>query len=215
MKTQEQLIEKCEQVGNLICELPWENEKFYANYLAQTYYYVSHSIRLLGLAIARLESDIVRKRFVTHISEEHGHEKLCVNDLKFLGLTPGDFKEQSLTKAFYQTQYFKTDRNPISLLGYILALEILAAKVLPRVNIRLKELYPRSISFVKVHAEEDQDHIESAFKQLEMLNEADTAAVLENFDTTIDILVSLFNQLSDESVTRETDIVTKYPHASL
>lgn len=194
--------------------MPIEHKNFYANYLAQTYYFVDHSVRLLGLAMARSENKDFRNRCIKHIVEEKGHEMMCVNDLKFMGLKPTDFKELALTKAFYQTQYFKTDRNPISLLGYILALEILAAKILPDLNVKIKELYPQSMTFTKIHGEEDQDHIESGFKQLEMLNERDLELVLENFEFSLEIFMLMMSSINQESIGVTLSVKT-CPQASL
>lgn len=209
------MLEKIENLQTLLCNLPFENKEFYSNYLAQTYYFVDHSVRLLGLAMARSENLAFRKRCIEHIAEEKGHEVLCINDLKFLGLKPSDFKEHTLTKAFYQTQYYKIDRKPISILGYILALEILAAKVLPQISSRVKLVYPNSMSFIKVHAEEDQDHIESAFAVLEMLTDEELKIVMENFETSLDIFVMMINSISQEISSGITFNVMSTPQLSL
>lgn len=63
----------------LINSLPWADENFYSNYLAQTYYFVCHSTRLLARSISHfgVDRDMLYKRFVAHLKEENYHENSC------------------------------------------------------------------------------------------------------------------------------------------
>ena len=69
----------------------WTDRAAYAGWLAQTYYYVRHSTRLLAAAAARFPhgraGDTMHHRFGAHIGEEKRHELLCVRDLQALGET--------------------------------------------------------------------------------------------------------------------------------
>jgi pyrroloquinoline quinone (PQQ) biosynthesis protein C len=50
------------------------------------------------------------------------------------------------------------------LLGYIYFLEAFAAQVVPETTKKLEALYGRKCTtFLRLHAEEDQDHVEKAF----------------------------------------------------
>jgi len=48
-----ELDRQCQITHEILIHSPWENQSFYAEWLAQTYFYVRHSTRLLCLAAAR------------------------------------------------------------------------------------------------------------------------------------------------------------------
>lgn len=168
--------------------LPWKNKEFYTNWLTQTYFYVCHSTKLLNLAAANTSDEKYYRRLIAHIKEEFGHEKLALSDLNALDVQIESFQEQSITKAFYLSQYSITQRNPFALLGYILALELLAARHLPKIlPIVENEFGNRATVFIREHSEEDQHHIESAFKIMDGLSPHDTKEVTENIKFSLDI----------------------------
>src|SRR5262245_13457821 len=74
---------------------PWAHREAYAAWLAQTYYYVSHSTRLLALAASRytVADDAFHLRCLEHLREEKSHEKLATADLKALGKTAREYPE--------------------------------------------------------------------------------------------------------------------------
>ena len=77
----EHLEKQLETSKEFIENLPWENEDFYADYLAQTYYFVCHSTRLLGRSLSYFhvnDKDDLYKRFKDHISEEDNHSTLLL-----------------------------------------------------------------------------------------------------------------------------------------
>lgn len=142
---------------------PWEEKEFVCDFLAQTFYYVSHSEKLLALAIARLNDSGLAKRFKEHLSEEHNHELLAVNDLKRLKSNLANHKECPQTRTFYECQYYKIEhQNPLALMGYILFLEELAAKEGSYIHDLIKKKHGVSSTFLKVHGEEDLDHVAKA-----------------------------------------------------
>lgn len=168
-------------------DMPWENKEFYAQYLAQTYYYTFHSTRMLALAAARTTSgqfDYYR-RSIEHIAEESGHENLALTDLKRLGFKIEDFPELPTTKAFWQSQYFLIDRSSTSLLGYILSLEWLAVEAFPSVLSAVRGSYgEKCVNFIRVHAEEDPDHVDKCFEQIEMVPQHEREIIVENYKQT-------------------------------
>ena len=110
---------------------PWENKRAYAEFLAQTYYYICHSTRLLAASAARFsqEDQGMHKRFLLHTDEENSHELLALRDLQKLGFSIKDFPEMAQTRILYEVQYYKVEHcDPAALMGYILALETLAGK---------------------------------------------------------------------------------------
>ncbi len=166
----------------------WADPTHYGQWLWQTHYFVCHSTRLLALAASRMSSQQqnLHMRFLSHASEEKGHETLALKDYQGLlkaGFDlPAHYEESEATQLFYQSQYYWIEhREPTSFFGYILLLEMAAAQIGP-------ELYRRALQsfggdctrFLKVHAEEDPDHIIKAMKSLCELPEASIELVIQN-----------------------------------
>lgn len=167
-------------------DFPWENKLAYAHYLAQTYYYVCHSTRLLAAAAARFsqEDQGLHKRFLGHTGEENAHELLALRDLQKLGYDIKDFPEFAQTKTMYEIQYHKIEHyDPAAVMGYILVLETVAANDLKWLNEKLTALYGKDCAkFIRVHAEEDPDHVEKALKVIEGLKKDRLPAIDMNIE---------------------------------
>jgi len=191
----------------LIHALPWEERNFYANYLAQTYYFVCHSTRLLARAISyfSIEQDPLYRRFIAHIAEENYHERLAEKDLKNLSLNIKNFPEHSLTKSFYESQYYKIEKTQgIGFLGYVLYLEAVAVFAYPEIATRLVSCYGEKCSkFLKVHTEEDPQHLNKAIQEIEKLNAQEQAQIWDNFTQTADIYHQILIDIKNHSVTRK------------
>lgn len=157
-----------------IREYPWDNKEAYAWFLSQTYYYVCHSVRLLcaSAALFKQEEQHFHRRFISHMSEENSHELLALRDLQKLGYKIEDFPELAPTKTMYEIQYYKIEHiDPINLMGYILVLETMAGHDFKWLNQEVTGLYGKECAkFIRVHAEEDEDHIEKALKVVEGLS---------------------------------------------
>lgn len=158
---------------DLFKNLNWSDKNIYAQYLAQTYYYVNHSERLLALCVGLFSNDDrkLQRRFIAHLGEESAHDQLLLNDLKNLGFNIKDLEELPSTKSFWETQYYKVEHcDPAQLLGYIYFLEAFAAEVVPETTKKLEALYGRKCTtFLRLHAEEDPDHVEKALAFIESL----------------------------------------------
>lgn len=165
-----------------------KNQAMYEKWLAQTFFFVRHSTSLLGYALPHLKCPEIRYRFETHIAEEKKHELLIVKDLKNLGKKIEDFKENSLTSAFYHSQFYRIHfESGTSLLGYILFLEALACTWGKQLYATNKQKFSLSVSFLKVHAEEDPDHVKEALAQLELLDEKQLVEIKNNLEFSNDI----------------------------
>jgi len=162
----------------------WTDKTFYANWLAQTYHYVLHSTRLLALGAANfpLDQNKFHFRFIEHLREERGHEKLALNDLEALGFELKDFPEMPALSAFYQTQYYWIERvSPLSFFGWILCLEGLAVRKGTGLYQKLdKNFGPKATGFLKIHQGEDVDHLEKAFEYLSSLTGEQADVVVAN-----------------------------------
>lgn len=166
-------------------EYPWDNKLAYAEFLAQTYYYIRHSTRLLAASAARFsqEDQAMHKRFMKHSDEENSHELLAVRDLQKLGYKIEDFVELPQTRAFYEVQYYKIEHwDPAALLGYILALEVTATHLAP-IEKKLSGLYGKEcVKLIQVHSDEDPDHVEKALKSISALKDERVAQIQINIE---------------------------------
>lgn len=153
--------------------LPWEDSDFYQVFLSQTYYFVQHSTRLLALASActPMNENSLHRRFAAHISEEKGHDQLALNDLKKLSGGTGLSRELVETKNLYEIQYYKIQKlHSAALFGYILALEGIASLICPHFVDRVYQAHGvEAARFLKLHIEEDPDHVDKAFAELKDL----------------------------------------------
>jgi len=170
-------------LGRAVQAVPWREKPVYGAFLAQTYYYVRHSTRLLTLAASRFQhsDESTHRRFVKHATEEMSHETLALRDLKHLGFSLEDFAEFPSTRAFYQTQYYMIEHvSPWSFWGYILMLEGLALTKGPWLFNEIQQFHgEKAAGFVKVHAAEDVGHMAEAERALQSLPEREHPLVVE------------------------------------
>lgn len=164
----------------------WSDSYVYANYLAQTYFYVNHSEKFLALAAALFpnEDRALMRRFFKHLGEESAHDQLLLKDIQSLGYRIEDFSENPETRIFWETQYFKIEHvDPAALLGYIYLLEDLACDICPELTRLLIPLYGEAaVRFLKLHGEEDPDHVEKAFEQIQKLSRERQIIIAQNYE---------------------------------
>jgi hypothetical protein len=172
----------------------WEDDAQYAAWISQAYYIAKKSTSFLGLTmIHSANHPEYLKRCTAHIGEETGHEKLIVNDLKNLGrpLMP----ELPSTSAVYQTQYYRiVSEHPMSFVGYVLFLELLAPAYGPYIMDRVSN--KRALSFMKVHSSADEDHVVEALKILEIIPKEVKEMVMTNFLMTAESYSTMLENLS-------------------
>lgn len=171
-----------------IREFPWENRDAYAQFLAQTYYYICHSTRLLAASASRFSQidQGMHRRFLKHTDEENSHELLALRDLQKLGYSIQDIPELPETRSLYEVQYYKIEHiDPAALMGYILALETMAGADFPWLKERTYALYGKECAkFIQVHADEDPDHIEKALYVIENLKSDRLVAINHGIEQT-------------------------------
>lgn len=183
-------------------EFPWESKQAYAEWLAQTYFYVCHSTRLLALAASRFDvtQNALHIRFIEHMKEERSHEALALADLRTLGYRISDFTEAPTTAALYSAQYYLIERNdPAALFGYILFLEGLSVEAGQRACQKVIRAFGREAAhFLSLHAEDDHDHIAKALSQMDSLPEARISSVLRSLTLTSEYYVQMLRKMRDE-----------------
>ena len=92
-----------DDVFSTVTKFPWHHKNYYSEWLAQTYFYVSHTTRMLALATSKfsINEKSFHMKFIELINEEKGHEKLAEFDLKQLGFATSSFAELPETSAIY------------------------------------------------------------------------------------------------------------------
>lgn len=166
----------------------FKDKNLYADWLAQTYYFVCHSTALLGYALPHLKNSQLRHHFEHHMTEENKHELLALKDLERLGMDIKDFPEHASTQAFYHSQYYRINfEGGTSLLGYILFLEGMAAYCGKEIYHQVKDVHMGSTLFMKVHADEDPHHLEGAIKTILALPSQEQEAIMRNFHYSAEI----------------------------
>ncbi len=179
-----------EQASKLVDEIrqmDWRNERVYADFLSQIYYYVCHTTRILAAAGSRfpLERQDLHHSCLRHAAEEKSHEQLTLSDLKELGFRAQEFPELPATKALYRSAYYLVEReSPVALVGYAYFLEFLAvAGGNPLLEIVGPIYGAKATRHVTVHAKEDPEHILAVERMLESLTEKELAWVEEGLMT--------------------------------
>lgn len=158
-----------------------KDKEVYADWLAQTYYYVIHSTSLLGYSLPHLKSMELKRHFEKHLGEETRHDLLAVKDMERLGSRMSDYPEHATTQAFYHSQYYRVNfEGGTSLLGYILYLEAMAVYWGKEAYECIKDTHKNSVLFLKVHAEEDPHHVENAINAIMKLSESEQEAIVRN-----------------------------------
>jgi hypothetical protein len=167
--------ESVEMLGKALVAFPWTDKNAYATWLGQTYYLVRHTTRLICVSAGKcaLEDQELHDKSVWHLKEEWKHDDIALADLRFLGYDIAQIPELPQATAIYHSQYYYLDRfGPYAVLGYSYMLEGLAALKGAEVTAILTKAFgPKSCRFLKVHAEEDEGHVQAGLTFLEKLDE--------------------------------------------
>ncbi|NUM57240.1 MAG: iron-containing redox enzyme family protein [Bdellovibrionaceae bacterium] len=198
------LNQEIEKIKNSYTLEHFRNKEFYTEWLAQTYFFVRHSTRLLNLsaALTPFELQFYHLRANEHAHEERSHEKLIDLDLKSFGTKIENFKELPSTKSFYQTQYYHIQHvHPLSFLGYVLVLETLAITLGKELVPIVEECHGKKTSaFLRLHAQEDIEHIDSLMKVFDALPRSLTELIAENLTQSAFLYRDIIKNISDEKL---------------
>jgi len=180
-------------------EFSWKEPSLYASWLAQTYHFVCHSTRIISLAGALFPYD--RNEFhlsaLEHAHQEKNHEKLLSMDLKKLNYDLDAIPVCHNSSLMFQNQYYWIQNvNPISVYGYYLFLEGVAAEFGPKIYEILKRHHPENtLSFVRVHAEEDPGHIGEHLEKLTALPDEDHRLIITNLQQSSCIYENMLTEI--------------------
>jgi hypothetical protein len=111
------------ELGESFSTFPWQNEECYKQYLAQSYYYAIHSVRLLQFAADETSDPELKDRLLDLLKDEMGQENLALNDLRNFGVDIESYPELEETKELYEQIYEGIDlHGPAAILGYAITL---------------------------------------------------------------------------------------------
>ncbi|MCB0391407.1 MAG: iron-containing redox enzyme family protein [Bdellovibrionales bacterium] len=168
---------------SLFLNFNWANKESYGNYLAQTYYYVSHSSRIMSIVAGHMpaEHEETHKAILHHALEERGHQFAAKKDLERLGYKLSNFPELSETRMFWEPQYYKAQFSPLDFYGYALMLEGTAVLLGPKILEIIENIHGTRVSgFIRLHCEEDPAHFDGLFKLFDKFNEQELSGIQIN-----------------------------------
>lgn len=172
--------------GEKVLAFPWEDKLAYANWLAQTSYYVAHTTTFICLVAAKFgpKDRDGHAHALHHLSEERGHDQMVRRDLESLGFSLDDFPEMQETALFYQNQYYMIENEGVfAHMGYSLFLEGLASLHGPELNRRVQAAHGKKAGvFLSAHANLDEDHYKEGLAQFHKLSEADARSIAKNLE---------------------------------
>ncbi len=191
------------KIEQIYQSLDFSDRSIYSEWLAQTYFFVKHSTRLLSLSagLCPFEIQFFHHRALQHAHEEKSHEKLLELDLKNLGYNVSSFSELSATSTFYQAQYYAIQNiNPLSFLGYVYLLEHLSISLGAKMYDQLKDSnFASSTYFLKVHAEDDVEHVDELHKLVLMFDQDTQNVILKNLRQSSFLYASILSQIAESA----------------
>jgi len=196
---------KLNEIDAMIRDYPWENPEAYCAWLAQQYYLVRHSSRLLGLALSKIDDATVRNEYVNHLHGERGHDELLLKDLKTLGRKVEDYPELPSARLLIHNQYYWLNHaTHDSLFGYAQYLEGISVFSAPRVIERLEKAKSPALAFLRVHADSDEIHYPEGFARIHR-NKVDwQKEILPNLEESHAMYARMFTELRQMLLNQET-----------
>lgn len=190
-----------EHIFKVFEEIDFSNDLLYADWLAQTYYYVHQVSRVLCFAAGKCDIKsnlIIHKKLLASLSEEGDHDVLAKNDLENLGYTIDDFPEKMETRNFYESIFFSIDTyGPIVLFGFFLPQEGLACSKLAGIYKKVMALFGKeSTTFLEEHCILDVDHYADALKLLDSLTARELKIVRDGITRSTELFTAILVSIS-------------------
>lgn len=185
------------------------NKKNYANWLAQTFYYVRQVTRVLTFAAGKcdLDKDLeYHKMMLDSANEEGSHGVMATNDLKNLGFSLEEFPELMQTRNFFESLMYNIENyGPYALIGYFAPQEGMMARTLGPLCDNLTELYGEECTeFFRVHAKLDIEHFGESLKFFETCNENQLKAILAGIRRSTELYIDLIKNVEIEKTSSKT-----------
>ncbi len=201
----EQVKKKFDEVQDQLAKVaeafPWESREAYASWMAQSLEYVTYTTRILAQTGASfpLHQTGLASRFIQHATEEKGHEKLLHNDAKALGYELSKLPLLPEAEAFHKSVYYWIYQGrPAVVMGWALFLEGYAVKNGASIYERAAKAHgPKPTSFLRVHTQEDPDHVEKAFGVLDGFSNEELDDVAHGLELYAKLYANIYTAISD------------------
>ncbi|ROO86426.1 pyrroloquinoline quinone (PQQ) biosynthesis protein C [Actinocorallia herbida] len=175
------LAEVAPVLKNLVVEHPFIDtivngeltRPVYAAYLRETYFLVGQTPYFLSAAAAHAKEEWLQDWFLDLAIDERHHDRLCVRDLRHLDYDPDAYLSGlpglGAWTMIGQNHYLARMSDPAAIVGFAAATEGLGASLGPQAAAAMGqyEFAQTANSFLRVHAAEDQEHIETVKKAFE------------------------------------------------
>lgn len=188
------------RMGPVAESFPWENKEAYVSWMAQTLEYATYATRILALTGGHfpLSQTALAARFFQHATEEKGHDKLLFNDAKALGVELAKVPTLPEAEAFHKSLYFWIYQGrPAVIMGWILLLEGFAIRRGAEIYSRAEKAYGKKpTSYLKVHTDEDPDHVEKAFGVLSHFSEQELKDVCHGLELYTSLYANIYSAIA-------------------
>lgn len=161
----------------------------YAAYLTELFHFVRHTSRALALAASRLDDKdrVFREWLLEQALDEHGHELLCLKDLKTLGYSDTECMASRPGPGVWglvsQNYFMASHGSQIGLLGVASATEGLGAGMAEGIARMLVErcgIHKDAVSFLRSHSGFDQGHYAQAQRVINSMGAPDEISDIIN-----------------------------------
>ncbi len=140
----------------------------YAALIIEVFHLIRHTPHYLSNAARHcFEDEWLRDWWMEFAVDESGHDKLCLADLRKMGIPDVVIKRSSPgfgATAMVANNYMVGERNPVALIGFAMATEGLGSSLAGEAAKYIESSYDygkNSTSFLKVHGAEDVEHYRS------------------------------------------------------
>jgi Iron-containing redox enzyme len=199
MNLRKKFEEVVSKTADDIRSYPWEDPAFYKSWLAQQYFLVRHTPRLLcALALrVQLEDQKGFAEALHHLREETGHDQWLLADMKKMGTDPSHHEAIPAASAMIKAQYYQIQHDdPLSLCGYSQYLEYLSVLVAGEIADRVKAAHGKNAAvFLSGHANVDVEHAEDGWKIIERANKVQAQKIVENLEMTEVLYKQMYNEI--------------------
>ncbi|MCB0356844.1 MAG: iron-containing redox enzyme family protein [Bdellovibrionales bacterium] len=193
---------------NDILSVQWDKKEGYIDYLAQTFYYVSHSSRIMSIVAGHLpeKHEETHKAILKHASEERGHQFAALKDLERLGAKIDQYPEHPETRMFWEPQYYKAQFSPLDFYGYALMLEGTAVLAGRKILEKVEPAHgTKACGFLRLHCEEDPAHLDMLFNLFNKYNESELIGIRNNCHQSFKAYYNMLRVTLGESAKKEGD----------
>jgi len=179
----------------------------YAALIIEVFHLIRHTPHYLSNAACHcFEDEWLRNWWMEFAVDEAGHDKLCLADLRKMGIADTVIKGSSPgfgATAMVANNYVVGERNPVALIGFAMATEGLGSSLAGDAAKFVESSYDygkNATAFLKVHGAEDVEHYQSVMKAFNRY-----AGDPKQFNAMVDVwryTVHNYAQLFDDVLTR-------------